>query len=540
MLDVVRSSGRESGLLAHPRTDVGVGAAIPVRLDGARSHAPVAAHSGLHSYRRAVLRNRVELLVHRQRNPNRLAKEQRAHGDHRFELDVQLGAQPAAEVRRSDADAVLGPAEQTADLAAHERRTLGSGVDRQATGSLRLRQRDDRLERRVHHLSGAKGVLEHVVGTGKRLFHVAAAHVRVERDVRAASSRQVLQIRERPGRLEHVVNNGRPGTGCCYLVEHRLERLVFDGDQVSRLFGCVRIVGDGDRHRLADVPDFAECQDRLIVKGGSVIRMRNELQDVFGCDHRVHAFDFQRSRCIDADDAPVRYGAAVNPPVQHPGEAQVVDVFDRPVDLGQRFRAAESTGRFRETVDGRDRAHPQPVPRSASTLLQLSGSASRVAMSVPRVARRKRLCQRPADVNANHFALVGGAPTDVCQRFTPSAAASAAVAKVSGVGGAPVKIASAAVARTGRSVAALMATRASAIWLDSIRNHAATPTVGQSSADSAVNFAYAVQTPRRLGGHVHVRNQLVAFERRLVVADGKIVHVDPALSCSDRPLGRAR
>ena len=96
---------------------------------------------------------------------------------------------------------------------------------------------------------------------------------------------------------------------------------------VSGLFGCVRIVREGDRHRLADVPDLAECEDRLIVKGGSVIRMRNEFQDVFGCDHGVHAFDFQRSRGIDADDAPVRYGAEVNPPVQHPSEAQVEDVF---------------------------------------------------------------------------------------------------------------------------------------------------------------------------------------------------------------------
>ena len=92
----------------------------------------------------------------------------------------------------------------------------------------------------------------------------------------------------------------------------------------------------------------------------------------------------------------------------------------------------------------------------------------------------------------------------------PSAAAWAAVAKVSGVGEHRSECFGCRHAN-GALGGALMATRASAIWLDSIRNHAATPTVGQSSAESAVNFAYARADTRRLGGHVHVRNQLVAF-----------------------------
>ena len=131
VLDVVRAGGGKAGLLRHPRADVGVGAAVPERLDLAGDHAAVVRDAGLDPHGRAVLGDGVELLVHRQRDAHRLANEQRADGHQRFELDVQLGAEAAAEKRRADAHAVLGPAEQPADLAADERRTLRGRVDGQ-------------------------------------------------------------------------------------------------------------------------------------------------------------------------------------------------------------------------------------------------------------------------------------------------------------------------------------------------------------------------------------------------------------------------
>ena len=80
----------------------------------------------------------------------------------RFELDVELGAEAAAEERHAHAHPVLRPAEQPRDLHAHERRALRRGVDgERALG--RLRRRYQRLERRVHHLLGAEAVLEHAV-----------------------------------------------------------------------------------------------------------------------------------------------------------------------------------------------------------------------------------------------------------------------------------------------------------------------------------------------------------------------------------------
>src|SRR5438046_8585743 len=78
---------------------------------------------------------------------------------------------------------------------------------------------------------------------------------------------------------------------------------------------------------------------------------------------------------------------------------------------------------------------------------------------------------------------------------TSSAAASAAFAKASRVGGALTSNASAAAMRVGRSVAALTAIRASVMTFESTEKQTAAPTVGQSSAERAVNFSYQQYTP---------------------------------------------
>ena len=102
--------------------------------------------------------------------------------DQRLELDVELGAEAAAEERHLHAHAVLRPAEQARDLDAHERRALRRGVDGERVVA-RLGHRHQRLERHVHHLLRAEAVLEHPVGRGERLLHVAAPQLEVERDV---------------------------------------------------------------------------------------------------------------------------------------------------------------------------------------------------------------------------------------------------------------------------------------------------------------------------------------------------------------------
>ena len=155
VLDVVRAGGGEAGLLRHARPDVRVRAAVPVGLDLAGDHPAVVGHAGLDAHGRAMLGDGVELLVHRQGDAHRLADEQRADGHQRFELDVQLRAEPAAEVRRADAHAIFGPPEQAADLGADERGTLRCGVNGQAVRAVQFGQRHHRLERRVDHLAAS-------------------------------------------------------------------------------------------------------------------------------------------------------------------------------------------------------------------------------------------------------------------------------------------------------------------------------------------------------------------------------------------------
>src|SRR2546422_10930683 len=77
---------------------------------------------------------------------------------------------------------------------------------------------------------------------------------------------------------------------------------------------------------------------------------------------------------------------------------------------------------------------------------------------------------------------------------TSWAAASLALANAASVASAPARVASAPDTRIGRSVAALTATRASAMRPPAARHQTATPTEGQSSADSAAYFAYDVNT----------------------------------------------
>ena len=88
---------------------------------------------------------------------------------------------------------------------------------------------------------------------------------------------EVLEIRERAGGLQHVVDDRSAGRRGRHLIEHRLERVVLDDDQVGRFLGDVRVGGKHDGDRLADVADLLERQNRLIVKGGPVVRIRDQL-----------------------------------------------------------------------------------------------------------------------------------------------------------------------------------------------------------------------------------------------------------------------
>jgi hypothetical protein len=271
--------------------------------------------------------------------------------DQRLQLDIELGAEAAAEEWHNDANAVLRPAEQPRDLDPHERRALRGGVD----GDARIpsvRHRHERLERQVQTLLGAKGVLEYMRRRRKGGGRIAAPQPEIKRYVGAPAPLEVLQVGERAGGLELLMHVHVRARGLD-LVEHGGKLLVLGHDQLGRFLGHVRVGREHDRHRLADVMHLIDGEDRLVVKRRTVIGIGYDLADVGGGEHAVHAGDRARRAGIDRADAPVRHRAAEDLTSEHAGQPQRVHVLGAPGDLVARFQPRERAADLTAPYGGR-------------------------------------------------------------------------------------------------------------------------------------------------------------------------------------------
>ena len=172
-------------------------------------------------------------------------------------------------------------------------------MNRQPVNARHFRQRHDRLERGVHDLTGPERVLEDAIGFGEPFGDVAAAEVRIERDVGAGPAGQVLEIRKHPCRPQLVMNDRRVGTRGGDLVEHGIERLVLNLDQVRRFFGEMGIGGERHRDRLAHVPNLPMRQNRLVVECRSVVGVGHQREHVLNRDDGVNPGKRQRGARID-------------------------------------------------------------------------------------------------------------------------------------------------------------------------------------------------------------------------------------------------
>ena len=76
VVDLVGPRRREAGLLRHPRTDVGIGPAVPDDMALPRGDASVAVDDTFDLERAGVGNDRVELLFHRQQQADRPARQQ--------------------------------------------------------------------------------------------------------------------------------------------------------------------------------------------------------------------------------------------------------------------------------------------------------------------------------------------------------------------------------------------------------------------------------------------------------------------------------
>ncbi len=240
---------------------------------------------------------------------------------HVARIDGHLVAEAAADVRRDDADVLLGEPGHQGEQGAVGVRRLRGEVDRRLT------------RRRVDVGNRAACLQRRWVGPGI---------VGVERD-------HVVRLREGPvgGRLvARLPEVGAVVRLALFLVtDQRRARLhglpgVGDGGQLlvvhedegEGVAGHVGVLGDHRRHLLTLVPHLVGGQHCLGVSGegghpGQVVRL-----EVLAGDHRHHAGQLGRFFGVDGEDLGVGHRAAQDRHVQHPRQHHVVDVGAGPLD----------------------------------------------------------------------------------------------------------------------------------------------------------------------------------------------------------------
>ncbi len=337
IVDVVRTAGSKARFMRHARADIRISAAVPEHLAFARRDAARLVDAGLDANRRRMFGDLIKLLLHGQRDLHRPSRDHRARRHQRFELDVELAAVAAAEIRHLDAHLVFRPAQQPRDLGAHEGRSLRARIDRQA-GFLVVGDRAERLERHVQAFLRAEFVLEHVRRFGKRLVDVAAAQFGIEREVGVFLALEMFEVGEAAGGFELIVHIGRRRHRLDFVVDRR-QFLIFGDDGVRRGFGNMRIGGEHDGDRLADETHFVDRQDRLVVERRPVIRIGDHLAHVVRGDDAKHARHCLRRGRIDRLDAAMRHGGTENLAMQHAGQPHQVRVFGAAGDFFAAFEA---------------------------------------------------------------------------------------------------------------------------------------------------------------------------------------------------------
>jgi hypothetical protein len=173
--------------------------------------------------------------------------------------------------------------------------------------------------------NGSSGacMFEDAFRLGKRCLHVAAAQAEIERHIGVGAADEMFEIGECAGGLERVVHNGRGRQGR-QLVEDGRKLLVLCCDKRDGLLGQVRIFGQHDRDRLADIAHFLMGEDRLVMKCRPIVRIRNYVEHVLDRDHAENARELAGGTRVDLADAAMRDGAAENLPVQHSRRPKIV------------------------------------------------------------------------------------------------------------------------------------------------------------------------------------------------------------------------
>ena len=302
---------------------------LPVLRAHLRVHDVVAGEAGRHQVPGAVL------------DPlDRHAGDDRA-GDraHVAGVDRHLVAEAAADVVAHDADHVLGePGDVRVDRAVGVRR-LVAVVDVELAG-LRVEVGDHpaRLQRRrvaarVDDVAG-----DDRVGLGERA---------VGRLLVAGLPRRRGEVVALAGLV--VADQRRVGVERLARVDDRRQRLVLDVDQRQRVVGGVLVGRDHERDLLALEAHLVARQHGLRVVGDRRHPREPERLEVLGGDDGGDVRVRERARGVDRDDLRVRVRAAQDLAVDHPRQADVVEVGALAADEARvllALQAAEADGAF--------------------------------------------------------------------------------------------------------------------------------------------------------------------------------------------------
>ncbi len=272
----------------------------------AAAHRVVAGEPGRHQVLAAVL------------HPLHRPAEAERGGDraHVPRIHRHLVAEAAAHVGRDDPDPVLGEprdggVERTVGVRRLRRAPHGQPLGHAVIGghgAAGLHRR--RVRAREHHL-----LLDHHLGPGEGARGgLGVAGLPVEHVIAALAH------------LRRAGGERRPG------VDHGIERLVVDVDQLERVAGGVVVVGHHERHLLALEAHLVGGQHGLGVGRQRGHPGQPARLEVGARENGVHARMLKRGGGIDRDDAGVRERAPQDGAVQHPGQRQVVDVAALPAD----------------------------------------------------------------------------------------------------------------------------------------------------------------------------------------------------------------
>ena len=239
-------------------------------------------------------------------------------------VDVDLGAEPAADFRRNRTNLILPEAGHRRDERAEDVRVLRGRPDGHRTlARLEVRHHAAPFHRVRHQTMVDHSLRDHDLGLGKRLVDGRVVPFSSRIHARAALNERHRQVVRELG----VNDRGLPLHGELG-IDHGRQYLVVDDDGIGCVARDIPIAGHDHRDRLAAVADrvHGDCTVRRRRERRPDRHRREHLGNLGAGEHRLDAFHRLRGADVDAADATMRHVAALERQMLHPGDLDVVHV----------------------------------------------------------------------------------------------------------------------------------------------------------------------------------------------------------------------